>query len=326
MKINCSVVVAGIVQNCGVRLQTNIHLAQNFISGFETGKIIIYENNSTDRTTRAILEQYTAHPDFIIRSEDTPELTKETSKAWAYTEVTGSDHPCRIEKIANARNRLLDMIQEYGVPDYLVLVDMDSLGWSVVQAVSAIAETRREQATAAIAPEQTRRETRMEAEEWDVLYANGVTSNGSAYYDLYALRMEPDYALGPEVIGDTFWSGLKYFKITTSTQCLLRVSSAFGGLGIYKKPVIHEMLKIRYDCSVTPAVVRYYTSRKDSFDMGQKCDKFPNGFLDSSSGIFFKANSGYDAPVVCEHVSMNLALAEKFRLFIHPKITYVHSG
>ena len=321
MKINCSVVVAGIVQNCGVRLQTNIHLAQNFISGFETGKIIIYENNSTDGTTRAILEQYKAHPDFIIRSEDTPELTRETSKAWAYTEVTGSDHPCRIEKIANARNRLLDMIQEYGVPDYLVLVDMDSLGWSVVQAVSAIAETRRQQATAAIAAGHGN-----QAEEWDVLYANGVTSNGSAYYDLYALRMEPDYALGPEVIGDIFWSGLKYFKISTSTQCLLRVSSAFGGLGIYKKPVIHEMFKIRYDCCITPAVVRYYACRKDSFAMGQKCDKFPKGFLDSSSGIFFKANSGYDAPVVCEHVSMNLALAEKFRLFIHPKITYVHSG
>ena len=75
---------------------------------FEKYKIIIYENNSTD-ATKNILQKYIDNDSFKIIMEDIPEdKIKFQSKAWAYTEITGSDHPCRMEQIANARNKIIE--------------------------------------------------------------------------------------------------------------------------------------------------------------------------------------------------------------------------
>jgi hypothetical protein len=299
MTINCSVAICGVVKNCGVRLQTNIKLALDFISHFQTGKVVIYENNSTDGITKQILQNYSNDSRFIIKSEDLPPDTKDTSKIWAYTDVTGSDHPCRIEQICNARNKLMKLLPPD--LDYLVMVDMDSLGWSVSACVEAIRST---------------------PDEWDVLYANGVNSTGKVYYDLYALRMEPDHLFGPELLGEKFWNELQYFKIPITHDGRIPVKSAFGGLGIFKKAVIPH---IKYDCIVTPEVAQFYSNiANPPIETNTACSKFPGGEM--INGLYYKANSGYDRPVVCEHVCLNLALSSRFRIMIEPKLVYVHSG
>jgi hypothetical protein len=51
--------------------------------------------------------------------------------------------------------------------------------------------------------------------------------------------------------------------------------------------------------------------------------KFPGGVEDEESGIYWKANSGYDGPVVCEHVVLNFELfLHGYKLFINPKMIY----
>ena len=64
--------------------------------------IIIYENNSTDKT-KELLKEYNSdkYPKICILSEDIPyEVIKQNSRIWTATFRTGSDHPCRIEQIS----------------------------------------------------------------------------------------------------------------------------------------------------------------------------------------------------------------------------------
>ena len=51
--------------------------------------------------------------------------------------------------------------------------------------------------------------------------------------------------------------------------------------------------------------------------------KFPGGVYNEKTGIYWKSNSGYNGPVVCEHIGLNFALIQSgYRLFINPNIMY----
>ena len=54
-----------------------------------------------------------------------------------------------------------------------------------------------------------------------------------------------------------------------------------------------------------------------------KCDKFPDGYKDELTDIFWKSNAGYKGPVVCEHIPLNFALYnDGYKLYINPKMLY----
>lgn len=80
-------------------------------------------------------------------------IKKKTSKIWAYTAVTGSDHPCRIEQICDARNKVPDVINkpDYDTYTYVIWIDFDSDGWEIQGILDSFAKK----------------------DEWDVVYANG---------------------------------------------------------------------------------------------------------------------------------------------------------
>ena len=124
-----NIIICGVVKNAGPQLKNNIDLAIQLGQKCDTYKIIIYENNSTDNVTKSILSTYTQHPQCKIIMEDiAPNAIKKESKIWAYTAVTGSDHPCRIEQIANARNKLIEEIKQeaYAAFNYVVMIDFDA--------------------------------------------------------------------------------------------------------------------------------------------------------------------------------------------------------
>jgi hypothetical protein len=51
------------------------------------------------------------------------------------------------------------------------------------------------------------------------------------------------------------------------------------------------------------------------------CPKFPGGKEDKINKIFWKNNSGYDKPVVCEHVALHASLKlENYKIYIEPKL------
>jgi len=303
-KINENVIVCGLVKDCEKTLEYNISLALNVVDLFEMGKLIIYENNSKDNT-KTILNKYKEHEKMLIISEDIDKETiKQNSKIWAYTEITGSDHPCRIEMICNARNKVLAEISKPHYDDYtyVIWIDMDSNGYNLKGIETSF----------------------LSKQNWDVVYANGIEKG--SYYDLYALRTR-DFAYGPEIIGEYFWKNIK--KVTIQYKgSFIPVYSAFGGIGIYKKEIFK---KYKYDCIVNDQLEIFYSNylRENTISATMEKiienpdQKFPSGYKSKKSCIFWKSNSGYDKPVVCEHVCLNLALVnDGYRIFINPLMIY----
>ena len=162
-------------------------------------------------------------------SEDLSEqYIKEHSKIWTYTSVTGSDHPCRVEQICNARDKVLCKInkERYDKYEYVIWIDMDSNGWDIDGIIN-----------------------RFTHKGWDVMYANGLENNH--YYDLYAIRHSSSL-FGPEIIGETFWQTLKPVNIKPHDK-LIEIYSAFGGIGTFKKSIFKTE---SYDCIVNDKVKR----------------------------------------------------------------------
>lgn len=295
---NNKVIICGVVKNVESRIDKNIKHALETGSRFEKFKLVIYENNSTDNTKER-LNYYENNKNIKIICKNIKNIDKkENNKIWAYTEVTGSDHPCRIEHICNARNNLIDEINkpEYDEYTHVIVIDLDSNGWDIQGILGSFKFEK----------------------DWDAIFANS-----HIYYDYYALRTDA-FPFGPEITGEYFWN-LPNYKFTND---LVPVYSAFNGIGIYKKDIFK---KFKYDFVVNDAVKQFY--RKYLHDntitdankniIQSNCNKFPYGNKDELSEIFWKSNSGYKGLVVCEHVPLNLALYNNgYKLFINPNMFY----
>ncbi len=314
IEIEENILICGVVKNAAKYLDASIRLCIQTGKLFKNYKIIIYENNSTDHT-KHILSRYTDNHKFKIIMEDIPyDDIKRNSKVWAYTQITGSDHPCRIEQIANARNKILAECKkpEYDEYTYIIFIDLDTEGWSVDGIIDSFARK----------------------DEWDAIFANGL--QGNRYYDLFAYRDLRDFVFSAELLGDDSYSLNHNIFISANDPELKSIVSAFGGIGIYKKSLFTD--DIQYSCTVTEPIISYYTtllSNKINMDekllkiISEPCPKFPGGYTTSyeEHTIYWKNNSGYDNVVVCEHVSVNIALFMKgYRLRINPKMIYLWSG
>jgi hypothetical protein len=304
-----NVVICGVVKNSAKHLRLNIELAIELGKRCDNYKIVIYENNSTDGT-KSILGSYQTRPEFHILSEDIDSaIIKKKSNIWAYTKVTGSDHPCRIEQISNARNKLVNELQKeiYDDYTYVVMIDFDSRKFDVegvMDSLRLVKENRKR-----------------------VIYANS-----PSYYDYYALRSaHSDYNLfGPELMGEYFWQTMTAQPLRlepSPTAPLLPVYSAFNGIGVYAMEVFISHF---YDALPTTAVKNVYRKIAESHagayakfytTLQAGCDKFPGGERDEL--FYWKNNSGYDKPVICEHVVFNFSLIEEgFEVCINPRMLY----
>jgi hypothetical protein len=211
------------------------------------------------------------------------------------------DHPCRIEQICNARNKVVD---EFNKPEYdefthVIMIDFDANGWEK----SGIMDTFHL------------------SSEWDVIFANSKPN----YYDFYALRID-FFPFGPEMTGETFWKNLPYSS--SFQNGLTPVFSAFNGIGIYKKDIFK---KYRYDCIVNDDVKQFYrnylknhsVSNETMENIKEKVIYRYGGYKDEESDIYRKPNSGYCGELVCEHIPLHLALYNNgYKLFINPNLIY----
>lgn len=317
MAIPEKVIICAIVKNDEKYLYRSMQLCIETGKMFDNYKIIIYENNSTDNT-KDILADYSTDPNVVIISEDIPyDVIKQRSSTWAYTKVTGSDHPCRIEQISNARNKVVNEFQktEYSEYKYIIWIDIDVEHWSL----DGIADSFNKR------------------DEWDAVFANGLC--GNKYYDIFAYRNLHENCFGGEIIGEHYCYINFCGKIDfNGCQELIPVVSAFGGIGIYKKHLYNDL---KYDHLVTEDIKQHYTNLLSSPDFSDNllqiisspCSKFDGGFTTSyyknneKMNIYWKNNSGYDNVIVCEHVALNVSLFMRgYRLLINPKMTYFWTG
>ena len=306
-KVNKNVLLLGVIKNGEKTIKKNMDMLLETSKIFDKCKILVYENNSTDNT-KQILSEYKNNISII--SEDlSNEYIKTNSKIWAYTKITGSDHPCRIEWIANARNKLVSEIRksEYNEYSHVIWFDIDSNGWDIGGIYDSF-----------------------QKKEWDAIFANGLGCGGKGeYYDYYALRMK-NFEFGPEILGEHWWNNLYTSKpqVIKSENELIPVYSAFAGIGIYKKEIFD---KIDYTCTITEDVYNVYKKLLKEYGniyinniAKNPCKKFGEGVYMYDNSIQLKKNSGYDNPICCEHVGLHFTMTEKgySKMYINPKLKY----
>lgn len=278
-------------------------------SRFSDYRAIIYENNSKDKTKELFQAWAKENPKVIFLSEH----------------LKKSPFLDRTEKIARARNKVLDEIMKKTYEDYkyVIWADLDFLApWDVEHIVETITN-----------PEQ----------EWDAVFANGS-------YDLFAFRDE-EFPIGSELIGPDYWGYTPQLSINLSTHWK-KVYSAFGGLGIYKREALKGCC---YSGTVTKdleaqvakwleraralkqvTLLKEYEEKLKSKPIVElSTDRFVtrewfvtefglkmHNIYGSGQVVWFSCNKDRSLPIVCEHLPLHASMAERGhnRLFINPRI------
>jgi Cryptococcal mannosyltransferase 1 len=273
----------------------------------------VFENNSRDRTAELLEQGASERPYLKVRSETWDlDQFREAHKA-----RTWDNKPCRLELIAETRNRLLDWMREAGFKggDIVVIVDWDFLR---PPPLDPLVRSIHEMPPGV-----------------DGLFANGIDQTGR-YYDLYELRTR-EHPLGPELLGDRFWSSRRrrrdLARVIAPTEPPIEVYSAFGGLAIYRA---EALAGCRYSPYPTPDLDAFYKERlvedPDNEEVRylrrKKVEKVRKGALLGAhlfdEELFYLNNSGFNYPIAAEHVNLHLAMRTRGRgsMFIMPSLPY----
>ena len=306
---------------------------------------VFYENNSDDGTAAELMKWASEAPDQVIVKCEKFTRDEELSRCVARTV---DNQPCRMEQIAHARNKLLDMLEggyaspltpstgelrspnpsslsvaggAGGAPRSLVMIDTDNpVPFPVNAILRCIAR---------------------DPDGFDALVCNGLNSSGQIY-DTYAYR-DAQFPFGPEIMRDAFWSGHHQYYMRTAVHnnalffmrqmkhnpALLPyvpILSGFNGLCIFRR---EALMGLRYSAVPTAEMNAEYEALysippfSNTIVNGASVGihLFPNDNDtpkdDKDNGIFYFHNSGYNFPVVCEHVPLFAAMRARNRRRIY---------
>lgn len=322
-QINEKILICGVAKKIAKAVPTTISLVNDLGSRFLDYKVIIYENNSADNTVELLNAWAKNDPHVIFMTE---KLSSSRFKKESDMQIVH-----RIEKLARARNIVLDIASRPCFDDhkYIIWMDLDFIEpWSVDAVVETI-----------INPEH----------DFDAVFAG---SN----YDTFALRTSK-WPIGFELLGQSFtdtYGQIMYhgFDLKESDSWE-KVYSAFGGIGIYKRDAI---IGSRYSAIVTkdlddcithwlknsenidPTFQSAYTamlSSKSIFPIESllldRASKFPEVFgakPKNFQNIYFSCTPNSTYPWTCEHVTLHASMAKQGfdRLYVNPKIKCAWTG
>jgi len=296
---------------------------------------IFYENNSDDGTDAELMKWASDAPAGQVKVQcDKFTREEELSRGAARTY---DNKPCRMEQIARARNKLLDMlVGELRSPNpsslsvalspssgdsslsvaggavvpvgsspakYVVMIDMDNpVPIPVNNILRCIAR---------------------DPDGFDALVCNGLNPFGYMY-DFYAYR-DAQFPFGAEIMREAFWSGHHQYYVQTAinnktmlfnhqmkqSPALLPyipIGSGFNGLCIFRREALKgarysaiptaEMNAEYQAMNCIPPLSKNAKTHVDGASVGMYL--FPKD--ENNKGIFYFHNSGYNFPVVCEHV------------------------
>ncbi len=217
-----SIIICGALRNNELYLEKilkNIYKISNFFNSY---KIILYENDSTDNTVN-LLKSY---------------MEKDKNLICCFESNVDATYPYRTQRLAYIRNTLLNhVLENYSLYDYLLNMDMDDVNCEehIVNTFHNIFDYNED--------------------IWDVQTIN----QRIKYYDIWALRKKGviEHDCWFEVKRDLFnkipyeisyekYIG-KFEKPYTLKRGLIPVISAFGGAGIYKMSKLVEAKDVRYN-------------------------------------------------------------------------------
>ena len=324
---------------------------------------VFYENNSDDGTDTELMKWACEAPGQVMVKCDKFTREEELSRCVARTY---DNKPCRMEQIAHARNKLLEMLEggyaspltpslrgDVPVPTaqgrpgggaggrmsprYVVMIDMDNpVPFPVDAVLNCIAR---------------------DPDGFDALICNGLNPMGYMY-DTYAYR-DAQFPFGPEIMREAFWSGHHQYYVQTAvhnkTLLFMRqmkhnpallpyipVASGFNGLCIFRREALMGSMcppydplgdqpPLRYSAVPTPEMNAEYQAMNCIPPLAKNANTHLNGasagiYLfpndndkedNADKGIFYFHNSGYNFPVVCEHVPLFAAMRARNRRRIY---------
>ena len=307
------VLVGGLLRNGEAAVGRITQLALDLQREFGDVIVHVFENNSTDDTPALLMQAAREQPNLFVRCEVWDlNAFRESGKA-----RTWDNGCCRLELIAEARNRLLDWMRESALADddRFVMIDWD---FATAPPIDALVRWIREL-----------------PEDLDAVFANGTDRRGR-YYDLYELRTA-EHPLGPEVMGDRFWTSRArkraLHRVIDPGNPPVPCLSAFGGLAIYRAGAVGGC---RYSPYPTPELHDFYTDlftarpghREVRRLRREKVTTHHRGALLGAylfdDVIFYRNNSGYNFPIAAEHVNLHLAMRAngRGRFVIAPDLGY----
>lgn len=324
-KIHQKVIICGVCKDEAKRLPYSLNIIQKIGALFSDYRVVIYENNSKDKTPH-ILHQF---------AQQNPQATVISERLNLHDIIINRNKDGSIfrpEAIAYARNKVLEEIDspKYNGFEYVIWMDLDFV---LEPDYQGIIETFRSN------------------QEWDAVFAYGIDP-AQTYWDWYALR-DQECPLGSELLGNHWWYMPKKKDLLSKNADWYPVYSAFGGCGIYKK----EALKgCRYSALVThdlaafneiliknnpahPIINQYLDTVKKikNFKIIEKTKRLNDitdptigiKTIDIHSSIVWRMSSFvYRYPSVCEHVCLHASmfLNGYDKLFINPRLIFRYGG
>ena len=276
-------------------------------------QLFIYENNSTDSTKKLLEDWATVDKRVHVKCEVfSKEFLLEQGYARAYDNI-----PCRMESISTARNKLVEWMESFGMgvgeDDLTIFIDPDIPTVFNVDCLASLCRSFPQGAHA--------------------FFANGLSGN-MKYYDAYAYR-DTQHPFGAELLGEEIFD-FKYKSVIKQIPFdaqPIPVLSAFGGLGIYKSICIRGL---RYSATPTQDLhtlnLRIMKENPDHIYVKKVKEKPTTHIQGASQGIylfdkelFYRNCSGYNFPVICEHVPFHAAMIARGydKLFVLPPLIYV---
>lgn len=206
-----SIIICSIVRNAEKGLKKNIPIIKALCQQFKDYRIIVYENNSIDKTKELLISWHRSCPekihiniDDIDDSETIPSVRSVKSNPFFSRK--------RIAKMAVLRNKYMEYIDSNNwTADYLMVVDLDVARLDLKGILSSFTTKYK----------------------WDAVTAFGYSTSPKfirRYHDTYALTLWEDNT--PQTEHKISKLSYKLGKLKT-TDNWIRVYSAFGGLAIY---------------------------------------------------------------------------------------------
>ncbi|MCQ2095118.1 MAG: hypothetical protein MJY59_00030 [Bacteroidaceae bacterium] len=211
-----TVVVCGMVRDCGGELARNIPAIKAVVSCFQDYRIAVLENNSID-DTKDVLRRWAASDRKVHVSVNDFDETK-----YGEIEVDYSSAPhfrlAKIQKYVDYRNRLFDLVDSMDFEhDYLIVVDLDVARIDAEGVMTSFGY----------------------AGEWDAITANGYSHSvllRRRYHDTYPLCEYGRESLPQRI--DELYDYRSMFAPLRKGMPFVRVFSAYGGLAIYRRQAV----------------------------------------------------------------------------------------
>jgi glycosyltransferase involved in cell wall biosynthesis len=204
-----SISICALARDCQKNLKKNIRKIDKLRLHFAESEVVIFENDSKDKSL-AILESWAQKSNnVIIKSEKYRDVTIPENSFGANPYYSKS----RIEKMSFYRNKYLEIINSNKFSrDYVIVMDLDIADFSIDGIAHSFGVNQ----------------------DWSCITSNGTSLSKTLkkqYHDTFAL-VEKGYQALPmteEVINEN----RRKFAFMKTGMPLLAVDSAFGGLAIY---------------------------------------------------------------------------------------------